>query len=152
MGTWKIALMKMYSVLSLPYLDMLTLCNSTLTNPKYDIQHKSRLVADGHLTEVPLDSIYSGVVSLWWIMPSCLPFQAQWSWCLGHRHWQCLSWGRNLRKGLHYCRSWIWWVGRTHPHHLQGTLWPQDFWPPLAWALCQLPKGHGFPSMQGWTW
>jgi len=27
-------------------------------------QHKSRLVADGHLTEVPLDRIYSGIVSL----------------------------------------------------------------------------------------
>jgi len=27
-------------------------------------QHKSQLVADGHLTEVPLDSIYSGVVFL----------------------------------------------------------------------------------------
>jgi len=32
---------------------------------KQDGWHKSRLVADGHLTEVPLDSIYSGVVLLW---------------------------------------------------------------------------------------
>ncbi len=31
---------------------------------KHDGHHKSRLVADGHLTEVPLDSVYSGVVSL----------------------------------------------------------------------------------------
>jgi len=31
---------------------------------KHDGQHKSQLVADGHLIEVPLDSIYSGVVSL----------------------------------------------------------------------------------------
>ncbi len=31
---------------------------------KHDGHHKSRLVANGHLTEVPLDSIYSGVVSL----------------------------------------------------------------------------------------
>jgi len=31
---------------------------------KHDSRHKSRLVADGHLTEVPLDSIYSGVISL----------------------------------------------------------------------------------------
>jgi len=30
---------------------------------KHDGHHKSRLVADGHLTEVLLDSIYSGVVS-----------------------------------------------------------------------------------------
>ncbi len=31
---------------------------------KHDGHHKSQLVADVHLTEVPLDSIYSGVVSL----------------------------------------------------------------------------------------
>jgi hypothetical protein len=31
---------------------------------KHDGRHKSRLVADGHLTDVPLDSVYSGVVSL----------------------------------------------------------------------------------------
>jgi hypothetical protein len=31
---------------------------------KHDGCHKSRLVADGHLTEVPLESVYSGVVSL----------------------------------------------------------------------------------------
>jgi hypothetical protein len=31
---------------------------------KHDWQHKSRLVADGHLTNVPIDSVYSRVVSL----------------------------------------------------------------------------------------
>jgi len=31
---------------------------------KHDGRHKSRLVAGGHLTKVPLDSIYSGVISL----------------------------------------------------------------------------------------
>ena len=31
---------------------------------KHDGRHKARLVADGHLTEVPIDSVYSGVVSL----------------------------------------------------------------------------------------
>ena len=31
---------------------------------KHDGRHKARLVADGHLTEVPLSSVYSGVVSL----------------------------------------------------------------------------------------
>ena len=31
---------------------------------KHDGRHKVRLVADGHLTEVPVDSVYSGVVSL----------------------------------------------------------------------------------------
>ncbi len=31
---------------------------------KHDGRHKSRLVADGHLTDVPAESVYSGVVSL----------------------------------------------------------------------------------------
>ena len=31
---------------------------------KHDGRHKGRLVADGHLTDIPIDSVYSGVVSL----------------------------------------------------------------------------------------
>ena len=31
---------------------------------KHDGRHKARCVADGHLTEVPVESVYSGVVSL----------------------------------------------------------------------------------------
>jgi hypothetical protein len=31
---------------------------------KQNGRHKSRVVADGHLTDVPIDSVYSGVVSL----------------------------------------------------------------------------------------
>jgi hypothetical protein len=31
---------------------------------KHDGRHKARLVADGHLTDIPLESLYSGVVSL----------------------------------------------------------------------------------------
>ena len=31
---------------------------------KHDGRHKARLCAGGHLTDVPLDSVYSGVVSL----------------------------------------------------------------------------------------
>src|SRR5687767_2171592 len=31
---------------------------------KHDSRHKARLVADGHLTDIPVDSIYFGVVSL----------------------------------------------------------------------------------------
>ena len=35
---------------------------------KHDSRHKARLVADGHLTDAPLSSIYLGVVSLRGIM------------------------------------------------------------------------------------
>ena len=31
---------------------------------KHDGRHKAHLVADGHLTDIPLESVYSGVVSL----------------------------------------------------------------------------------------
>jgi hypothetical protein len=31
---------------------------------RYDGHHKARCVADGHLTDIPFDSVYSGVVSL----------------------------------------------------------------------------------------
>ena len=31
---------------------------------KHDGRHKARLVAGGHLTDVPMESVYSGVVSL----------------------------------------------------------------------------------------
>jgi hypothetical protein len=31
---------------------------------KHDGRHKASLVADGHLTDIPLDSVYSGVISL----------------------------------------------------------------------------------------
>jgi Reverse transcriptase (RNA-dependent DNA polymerase) len=31
---------------------------------KHDGRHKARLVADGHLTDIPIDSMYSGVVTL----------------------------------------------------------------------------------------
>jgi len=31
---------------------------------KHDGRHKARLVADGHLTDIPIDSVYSGVVTL----------------------------------------------------------------------------------------
>jgi len=33
-------------------------------NVKHDGRHKVRVVADGHLTDIPVDSVYSGVVSL----------------------------------------------------------------------------------------
>jgi hypothetical protein len=31
---------------------------------KHDGRHKARLVADGHITNIPVDSVYSGVVTL----------------------------------------------------------------------------------------
>ena len=40
------------------------ICVHTIFDVKYDGWHKARCVADGHLTDTPVDSVYSGVVSL----------------------------------------------------------------------------------------
>ncbi len=57
---------------------------------KHNGWHRSRLVANGHLTEVPLDSIYSGVILLCRL--SLLLFLAELNnlWCLSNRYWQHL--------------------------------------------------------------
>ena len=36
----------------------------TIFDVKHDGQHQARVVAEGHLTEVPIESVYSGVISL----------------------------------------------------------------------------------------
>ena len=36
----------------------------TVFDVKHDHRHRARVVADGHLIDVPLESVYSGVVSL----------------------------------------------------------------------------------------
>jgi len=40
------------------------ICVHLVYDVKHDGHHKARLVADGHLTDVPIESVYSGVVSL----------------------------------------------------------------------------------------
>ena len=40
------------------------ICCHFVFDVKHDGRHKSHLVAGGHLTDVPLESVYSGVVSL----------------------------------------------------------------------------------------
>jgi hypothetical protein len=44
--------------------DFSKICVHLIYAVKHDGRHKARLVADGHLTAVPVDSVYSGVVSL----------------------------------------------------------------------------------------
>ena len=40
------------------------ICVHLVFDVKHNGRHKARLVADGHLTDIPIDSVYSGVVSL----------------------------------------------------------------------------------------
>jgi hypothetical protein len=39
-------------------------CKKIIYDCKHDGRHKARMVADGHLTDIPLESVYSGLVSL----------------------------------------------------------------------------------------
>ena len=43
---------------------------------KHDSRHKAWMVADGHLTDIPLESMYSGVISLYESLPSFLSSMA----------------------------------------------------------------------------
>jgi hypothetical protein len=62
--------------------------------------HKARLVADGHLTEVPLESVYSGFVSL---RGFCLVlFLAELN---GLELWATDSQSLYIRNGIYYCWS-----------------------------------------------
>jgi hypothetical protein len=40
------------------------ICTHLVYDCKHDGRHKAQMVADGHLTDIPLESMYSGVVSL----------------------------------------------------------------------------------------
>jgi hypothetical protein len=40
------------------------ICIHLVYDCKHDGRHIARMVADGHLTDIPLESMYSGVVSL----------------------------------------------------------------------------------------
>jgi hypothetical protein len=40
------------------------ICTHLIYDCKHDGRHKAWMVADGHLTDIPLESVYSGVVSL----------------------------------------------------------------------------------------
>ena len=54
----------------------------TIFDVKDDGQHKARVVADGHLTTTPSESVYSGVISL-------RGFRMYGT--LGYQYWKCLS-------------------------------------------------------------
>ena len=59
----------------------------------FDAKHggkfKARLVADGHLTKEPNETVYTGVVSLKNLDCQC-SFQTKWSTAVGSRCWECI--------------------------------------------------------------
>ena len=67
----------------------------TVFDVKHDFRHRARVVADGHLTDVPTESVYSGVVSLRG-MRACIflgelnDMKAWGTDSLGYRHFQCV--------------------------------------------------------------
>ena len=53
-----------YGINVTPPIGFKKICIHFVFDVKHDGWHKARLVADGHLTEIPVDSVHSGVVSL----------------------------------------------------------------------------------------
>jgi hypothetical protein len=93
-------------------------------------------VGGGHLTDVPMESVYSGVVSLWGVrMVTFLSELNGMELAMGYRHRQCLSGGLYSWETVYCGWTWIWGTGRTHAHHFQGTVWTQNFRVTLAWAI-----------------
>jgi hypothetical protein len=74
---------------------------------KHDGRRKACLVADGHLTDVPVDSVYSGVVSLWGLRMIMI-FLAElnhlelWATDIGNA---CLSLSLHLRESVYKGRQ-----------------------------------------------
>jgi hypothetical protein len=75
---------------------------------KHDGRHKVRLVADGHLTDIPLESVYSGVVSLRRFR--IVLFLAElnhlkiWATDMGNAYLEAYT----TAKGIHHCRPRVW--------------------------------------------
>jgi hypothetical protein len=72
---------------------------------KHNGRHKVRIVADGHLTDIPVDSVYSGVVTLRGLR--LLIFLAElndlqtWTTDIGNAYLEALT----SKKGVYYCWS-----------------------------------------------
>jgi hypothetical protein len=102
------------------------ICVHLVFDVKHDGQHKACLVTDGHLIDVPLESVYSGVVSLRGI--HILVFLAELNklelWATDRK---CLSQSHNQHESLHHCREQIWRSKRACPCNKQGPVWTSNF-------------------------
>ena len=96
---------------------------------KADGRHKVRLVAGGHLTETPIDSVYSSVVSLRGIR--ILAFLAEhngqdlWATDIGNAYLESYT-------QEHHCWTRLQRAQRAHPYHHQGIVWVTHKWITLA--------------------
>jgi hypothetical protein len=75
---------------------------------KHDGRHKERLVADVHLIDVPLDSVYSGVGSINGFR--LVVFLAALN---SPELWATDTWKCTPLKGLHYCWTSVWWLSSS---------------------------------------
>ena len=117
---------------------------------KHDGCHKSRLVADGHLTEVPLDSLYSGIVSLRGIC--LLIFLAElndldvWATDIGNAYLEA-----KMQEKVFIITGPEFGELEGHTLIIFKALYGlrTSRLASLAQALCRLPQGHGIHSLQG---
>jgi hypothetical protein len=87
---------------------------------KHDGRHKALMVADGHLTDIPLESVYSGVISLRGLrivtFLSELNGLVLWATNIGNAYLEDFTMERNyIIAGPEF--------GRTLSDYRQGTLW-----------------------------
>ena len=104
---------------------------------KHDGRHKSRLVAGGHLTETPIDSVYSSVVPLRGIR--LITFIAELNdlevWCtdIGNAYLESYTKEKvYIIAGPEFGK-----LEGMHPHHPQGTVWTEVKRITMARTLCR---------------
>jgi hypothetical protein len=116
---------------------------------KHDGHHKARLCANGNLTDIPIDSVYSGVVSL-----RGLPMmiflaehnqQELWATDIGNAYLEAYT----LEKAsLHQSGERIWKFSRTYLDHIEGTIRTQVKRGPSAREICGLPTQRRICTIQ----
>jgi hypothetical protein len=70
------------------------ICTHLVYDCKHDSRHKAWMVADGHLTDIPLESVYSGVVSIVTFL-SELNGLVLWATDIGNAYLEALTMERN---------------------------------------------------------
>jgi len=100
-------------------------------------RHKARYVEGGHLTDIPVDSVYSGVVSLCGLC--IVTFLAElnnldlWATDVGNAYLEVLS---HQGEDIHRCWPRVPRSGRPHPHYSEGIVWSTHIWPMMAQEVC----------------
>jgi hypothetical protein len=97
---------------------------------KHDSRHKAWMVADGHLRDIPLESMYSGVLRGLRIITflSELNGLDLWATDIGNAYLEAFT----MEQNYIVASPEFWSAGRTLSDYHQGTLWSTHIWTTLA--------------------